>query len=206
MTTLPSFRELPVRAGAPPHSSWGVWGDGDGDRLGCWSTIDAAATLRGVASVRTGRVFSLNAAHDDALTLHMGRTPMRRTVRPIMGIAWDDVLDDFNTQGSTQWDGFGHFGSRVHGHYGGLGRDEHGVDRWAARGFATRGVLADIARWRNEAGRPLDVAGGEMVPIDEVEAVLDAEGMTVEPGDILLLRFGWLSWWRTGVASEGGAW
>ena len=202
MSTLPSFRELPVREGVPAHSSWGVWGEGD--KLGCWNKIDDDAVRRGAGCVRTGRVYSLNAAHDPAMTTQMGREPFRHTVQPIMGIAWDDVLDGLNTQGSTQWDGFGHFASPGHGHYGGLPRDEHGVDAWADRGFATRGVLADIAAWRESVGRPIDVAAGEMVPVEELELTLAHQGSTVEPGDVLLLRFGWLRWWREAGRAAGG--
>ncbi|HUQ39075.1 MAG TPA: cyclase family protein [Acidimicrobiales bacterium] len=203
MPTLPSFGDLPVTPGAPSCTSWGVWGPDD--KLGCWNKIDEDATRRGVASVRRGRVFSVNAEHDPALTRHMTREPFAHSVRSIMGVAWDDVIDGFNTQGSTQWDGFGHFGNASHGHYGGLARDEHGVDAWAKVGFATRGVVVDVAAWRESAGRPIDVAGGEMVPIDEVLETLDHQGSPIEPGDILLLRFGWLRWWRgEGARSTAG--
>lgn len=194
MTELPSFKDLPVKSSYPAPSSWGVWGAGD--KLGCWNTIDEAAIRRGAACVRGGRTFSLNAAYDAAMTTHMGRTPLRHGVQPIMGVAWDDVLDGFNTQASTQWDGFGHFGSRGHGHYGGLPREGHGVDAWAERGFATRGVLADLASWRESVGRPIDVAVGEMLPIEELALTLEHQGSVLESGDVLLVRFGWLRWWR----------
>lgn len=196
MNGLPRFADLPIKPDAPRHSSWGVWGDDD--RFGCWNLIDDAAARRGAASIRTGRTFRLDASHDPALTRLMARSPFEHRIEPIMGVAWDDVIDSFNTQGSTQWDGFGHFGSETHGHYGGLSRDDHGVDHWAARSFATRGVLADIARWRERQGRPFDAARGEMLPVEELLATLDDQGSVVEPGDILLLRFGWLQWWRSG--------
>jgi kynurenine formamidase len=131
----------------------------------------------------------------------MGRVPFEHRIQPIAGVGWDDVLDSFNSQGSTQWDGFGHGGSAVHGHYGGLGRDDHGVDHWAARSFATRGVLADVARWREKQSRPFDAAGGEVVPVGELLATLEDQGSVVEPGDILLIRFGWMQWWRSGGSS-----
>lgn len=196
MTELPTFAELPVKASAPPHSSWGVWSDGD--RLGCWNLVDEAAARRGAASVRSGRWFRLDAPHDPQLTRFMSRTPFEHRIESIMGIAWDDVIDSFNTQGSTQWDGFGHVGNDRHGHYGGLARDDHGVHHWAARSFVTRGVLADVASWRERQGRPFDAAGGEMLPVDELLATLDDQGSTIEPGDVLLIRFGWLKWWRAG--------
>ena len=193
MRSLPSFAELPVTPDAPRHSSWGVWGEGD--RLGCWNLVDDEAAQRGAAAVRTGRTYRLDAPYDPALARYMGRAPFEHRVEPVMGVAWDDVLDSFNTQASTQWDGFGHFGS-AHGHFGGLGRDDHGVDHWAARSFATRGVLADVARWRERQGRPFDAAGGEMLPVEELLATLDDQGSSVQPGDVLLIRFGWMGWWR----------
>ena len=196
---LPSFAELPVVATAPRHSSWGVWGEGD--RLGCWNLVDDAAARRGAEAVRAGRTFRLDAPCDPRLTEYMGRTPLQHRIEPVMGVAWDDVVDSFNTQGSTQWDGFGHFGSEAHGHYGGMPREDHGVDHWAARGFATRGVVADVARWRDRQGRPFDAAGGEMLPVDELLATLDDQGSVIEPGDILLIRLGWLGWWRSGGSS-----
>lgn len=162
--------------------------------------MDDEAARRGAACVRTGRTFRLDTPDDPSLTRYMGRTAMAHRVEPIMGIAWDDIVE-LNTQGSTQWDGFGHFGSDAHGHYGGLSRDDHGVHYWAARSFATRGVLADVARWRENDGRPFDAAGGEMLPVDELLACLDAQGSVVHAGDVLLIRFGWLGWWRTGGSS-----
>lgn len=139
------------------------------------------------------------------LTRFMSRAPFEHRVERIMGAAWDDVIDSFNTQGSTQWDGFGHFGNDRHGHYGGLERGDHGVHHWAARSFVTRGVLADVARWREQQGRPFDAAGGEMLTIDELLATLDDQGSVVQPGDILLVRFGWLAWWRAGGAASASA-
>ena len=200
---LPLFADLPITPNAPAHSSWGVWGAED--RLGCWNLIDDAAARRGAASVRSGRTFRIDAPHDPDLTRYMARTPFEHHVEPIMGVAWDDVIDAFNTQGSTQWDGFGHFGNEAHGHYGGLRREEHGVDRWASRSFATRGVLADVARWRAAQSRPFDAAGGEMLPVDELLATLEAQGSKIEPGDILLIRFGWLAWWRSDGRHQGTA-
>ncbi len=74
----------------------------------------------------------------------------------------DDVLHDWNTQSSSQWDGFRHIRNGTPGlepgtgHYGGVADEDHGIDHWARRGIAGRGVLADIARWRGvrrSAGR-----------------------------------------------------
>jgi len=42
----------------------------------------------------------------------------------------------------------------------------------------------------------LDLATDEMVPVEELVATLEQQGSDVLPGDIFLLRFGWLGWWR----------
>lgn len=193
MQSLPNYDQLPVVEGVPHRSAWGVWG-GD-DRLGCLNKIDAAAVRRGLESARHGEVFSLNHGYgDDRLTRWQGREPFEHEARPVGGVALDDVLHGLNTQASTQWDGFRHIGG-IHGLYNGLGHDEHGVAFWAARGIVTRGVLVDLARWREAQGRPIDVGGGEAVPLDEFFACVDAQGVTIEPGDVLFLRFGFWPWW-----------
>ncbi|MDP1793589.1 MAG: cyclase family protein [Acidimicrobiales bacterium] len=191
MTALPTYAQLAPRTGAPARSAWGLWGDDD--RLGCWNKIDQAATRRGIAAARRGIAYSLTLDYDPDLAVAMGRTALRQEIRPIAGIAFDDVLHEFNTQGTTQWDGFRHFPSAA-GFYNGLAPEEHGVDHWARRGLATRGVLVDVARWREAQGRPIDVAAAEIVPLEEVMETLDSQGVTVEPGDILFFRWGWYEW------------
>lgn len=191
MMEIPSYEALRPRAGAPARSAWGLWGDDD--RLGCWNKIDRAATARGVAAARNGVAYSLTVEYDPALAVAMGRTALTQEVRPIAGIAFDDVLHEFNTQGTTQWDGFRHFPCAA-GFYNGLPAEQHGVDHWARRGLATRGVLVDVARWRESVGRPIDVAAAEAVPLDDVYATLEAQRVTIEAGDIVFFRWGWYEW------------
>ena len=124
-----------------------------------------------------------------------GRVPMQHTVTgegDPASIYHDDVLDGWNTQASTQWDGFRHIPHPVHRFYGGLDEKDHGVDHWAERGIVGRGVLADVGRWLEADGRPL--ALDQPVPIDPEDVVrcLADEGVESEPGDVLLIRTGWL--------------
>jgi len=72
--------------------------------------------------------------------------------------------------------------------------DAH-VAALARRGIVGRFVLADVARWREGTGHPIDQAGGEPVPVSDVAAALAAQGCAAELGDILLIRFGWTSWY-----------
>ncbi len=126
---LPRHAQLPATAGAPPGSSWGIWGEDD--RLGC---LNLLTPERLVAAAR--RSSTPSSASSTAT-------------------ANDDLLDGFNTQSATQWDGFRHIRNPEHGWFGGHHGGFHGV------------------------------------------AALDAQGTGVEAGDVLLIRTGWLGWYRT---------
>jgi hypothetical protein len=191
---LPSYAELPVRDGAPAGSSWGLWGDDD--VLGTLNLLTGERVQRAIASVRRGAVFNCN------LEMELPGPPLYR--RSAMshhvhgsGLTLDDGLSDYNTQSSTQWDGFRHVQHLEHGYYNGLASDDHGVHHWARRGIVGRGVLADVGRWRAAQGRPLRCGEADPFEPDEVLATLEAQGTTVEPGDILLIRAGWIEWYRT---------
>src|SRR5439155_212362 len=58
------------------------------------------------------------------------------------------------------------------------------------------GVLLDIARHR---GVPA-LGPGEVIAPAELEACAAAQGVAIAPGDVLLLRTGWLSGWLADAA------
>ena len=101
---LPSYDDLPVRDGAPPGSSWGVFDDG---RLGTLCLLDADAAVAAAGLVRDGTSFGLNAPMDLPDPPLFGRSAMRHEVTTGgSGASHDDVLHAWNTQSSSQWDGF----------------------------------------------------------------------------------------------------
>ena len=118
MPELPSYDQLPIRPDAPPGSSWGVWGDGD--VLGCLNLLTPERVVRAASLVQTGKVFALNLDATLPSPPLFGRAAFRHEVtgRP-GGFSHDDLLHDWNTQSSSQWDGFRHVGNPTHGHYGG---------------------------------------------------------------------------------------
>jgi kynurenine formamidase len=171
-----------------------VWPDGD--RFGTLNLLDEAAALRGTRAVRRGAVFNLN------LEMELPDPPLFGRVRHAhdvhsAGIASHDEISDWNTQSSSQWDGLRHVSHPQYGHYGGLAPDEHGVDHWARRGIVGRGVLLDVARWRAAQGRPIACGEADVIELADLTATLDATHLTIEPGDVLLIRTGWVSWYRT---------
>jgi len=192
---LPTYDELPVRAELPAGSSWGVWGDHD--VFGTLNLLTPERALAAARSIRTGRSFGLNLE----LTLPdpplFGRTPFRHEVTNERNAVHDDVYHGWNTQASSQWDGFRHLAHRDHGHYGGVADSEHGVHHWAARGIVGRAVLVDVDRWRAEVGRPLRHGEADPITADDLRACLAAQRTVAETGDVLLLRTGYVTWYRT---------
>jgi kynurenine formamidase len=109
----------------------------------------------------------------------------------------DEHLSGWNTQSSSQWDGFRHIKHPVHGFYNGIADEDHGIHHWAQKGIAGRGVLADVARFREAQGRPLKPNESDPIEPSDLTGALDAQGTNVEPGDVLLVRTGWMSYYRS---------
>jgi hypothetical protein len=194
---LPSYDELPVRAGAPSGSSWGLWGDGD--RLGCLNLLDAAKLEEGLHCVRRHRVLSLD------LPIGMPDPPLFNRARhehrvTDISVGHDEIFSNWNPQAGSQWDGFRHVRHPRHGFYGGLEDEEHGVRHWAEHGMAGRAVLADVARWREAVGRPIRPDTSTGISAADLQATLSFQGTEVRPGDFLLLRTGWMGWYRSASA------
>ena len=192
---LPTYAQLPVTADAPAGSSWGVWDD-DG-ALGCLNLLTPERVRRAQAIPQAGRVHNLNLELELPSPPLFGRPPFEHVVSELAsGSGHDDELHHWNTQSSSQWDGFRHIRHPRYGFYGGRPDEEHGIHLWAQRGIVGRAVLADVGRWRSSIGRPLRPDSTDGIEPDDLLGTLDAQGVTVEVGDILLIRTGWLAWYR----------
>jgi kynurenine formamidase len=200
---LPSYRELPIKEGAPPGSSWGVFGDDD--QVGTINLLTPDRALAAARLVRTGKSFSLNWDLEKPNPPIAGRQALKHSIyRDANGT--DDHYDSFYTQRSSQWDALCHIGHPDYGFYNGVQSADitgepgsrNGIDNWARRGITGRFVLIDIGRSRELDGRPLDQRSAEAITSDELDAVLERQGVALETGDILLLRFGWTQWYEDG--------
>jgi len=164
--------------------------------LGCLNLLTPERVRAGVACAAKGAVFNLNLEMElpDPPLFHRGAF---EHVVHNFPLGHDDELVGWNTQSSSQWDGFRHMKHLVYGHYNGVEDADHGIHHWARRGIVGRAVLADVARWRESVGRPMDPASPTPIEIDDLMATLEAQGVEIEVGDILLVRTGWINWYRT---------
>jgi kynurenine formamidase len=186
---LPNYRDLPRRDGIP--HSWGVWGASD--HLGALNNLTAEHAVAASAEIQRGQVFSVNwnmRLPDPPL---FGRPVLVHELIQTGPTALNDVLSNWNTQGSTQWDGLRHVRWVGHGLYNGL--ESHGVDHWARRGIAGRSVVADVDRWRACDGRPIAHDQPDPITASDLSATLTAQGTALRRGDILLIRTGWMRWY-----------
>ena len=92
-----------------------------------------------------------------------------------------------------------------------VGATKLGIEK--AAGFASRAVLLDFVRYFDEGPW---VLGGRNVTGADLQGACDAEGVEIQSGDIVLLRFGYLDlWWaqngevgfdQPGLGLDGAEW
>lgn len=202
MTTLPSYRDLPLRGGLP--AAWGLWGP-EGDVLGCLNLLTPERAVAAAQIVQRGAVFALNWSMGLPDPPLFGRQPFTHEVTGgDHSTSHDDVLHNWNTQSSSQWDGFRHIRNHAArddedgtGHFGGVPDIDHGMHHWASKGLVGRAVLADIGRWRAAQGRPLQYDQADPIEPDELLECLAAQGTELREGDVLLMRTGWVGWYES---------
>jgi hypothetical protein len=195
-SALPAYQDLELRDGL--RCSWGLWGADD--RFGTLNLLTQDRVLAAAAEITTGRVFPMDLSWDEPTPPLYDRVSFRHRVEQAPGFGGielfqDDLVDNYNTQMSSQWDGFRHVKRAGHGWYSGLPDTEHGVHHWSRRGIAGRGVLADVARFREESGRPLTPDDAEPVTPKDLLDTLNAQGTCVATGDLLFVRTGWVGWY-----------
>jgi len=188
VTGRPAYRDL------PDGSAW----DELDPRLGSLELLTPERVAAAARLVRTGTRFALDLPLDEPSPPFFSREPYRHDVFSLgAGYVFDDKLDNFFPQSSTQWDGFGHFGHPTKGFFGGRVATEVeaktlGVDAWAESGIAGRGVLLDVARHAGIGGDTSFAIGPDLLA-----ATASAHGVELRAGDVLCVRVGWLAWYRT---------
>jgi len=108
MNSLPPFEALPLVADGPPGNAWGLFGAKD--ELGMLNLLTPEVVRNAAKEIRDGIRFPLDWPLDEPLMPTGGREVLRHEIQhhskpTIMN---DDVVY-FNTQSSTQWDGFRHY-------------------------------------------------------------------------------------------------
>lgn len=193
-------------------SNWGRWGDDD--ELGCGNLLDPAATRRGVEAVRDGRRVPL-AVDLRADGIQVGQ-PARR-FNPILTVTslnerdryapgiWEgtDDMVTMSTCAGTHVDALCHI-SYDDALYNGTPVSVVSASGGAARlgaeklpDIVTRGILIDLPRLKGVDGLD-EIDPGYAITAEDLDGAVDAAGVEVEPGDVLLVRTGEMRHYRAG--------
>lgn len=188
------FREIGSRL-----RNWGRWGDAD--ERGTVNFLTPERIKHASTLVRRGAIFDLGIPFDAN-----GPQPGGGRINPVrlMSETGDDqhfpgafhYADDYvfmPLQSASQWDGLAHvyYDEQLYNGFPSSDVGPHGAKHCSidkmAKGIVGRGVLLDIARLK---GVEWLEQGYAISPADLDEACA-AQGVTVDPGDILLFRTGW---------------
>lgn len=210
----PRFHDLPLREGDPPFSAWGLYGLDDS--LGTLNLLTPQVIVEAAKEIQSGIRIGLDLPLSFLARPPHSRLPLtHKVVRRGARICHDDEII-MNTQISTQWDGFRHYGYQKErlfyngvrpdeisgpidpnkseheaGYQGPSITDRLGIHAWCERGIAGRGVLLDYYRWSQMQGIEYYELGDHTISVDELEACAKAQNVTFRLGDILLVRGGW---------------
>jgi kynurenine formamidase len=183
-------------------SNWGRWGADD--EIGTLNLIDADAIRRGAALAKTGKAFTLGVSFGEEGPQTgdlIGRFNPHHYMTAI-GAGWgdppgfqysDDVLV-LPLQAATQWDSLAHvhYDGQLYNGYpadealGTSGALRDGIDKQAAHAYLTKGVLLDIARLKGVER----IAPNTLITPEDLDAAVARQRVSIEPGDVLLLRTG----------------
>ncbi|MGA6972422.1 MAG: cyclase family protein [Candidatus Binatus sp.] len=211
---FPRFAELPVKAGAPKESSWGVFGDDD--ELGCLNFLSPEGIVDAARLVQKGKVFRLYTRINYAKPPLFARAPARHNITKFdqFGLlGHDDSLDNYNTQEGSQWDGLAHVGHMRHrAFYNGIKSEDIqdgpdgklSIHKWANR-VVGRAVLIDLWKYVNNQHRPIDPLSPAKYPLTDLQGALKVQGAALKPGSIVLIRTGWMQAYLKTTADEKAA-
>ena len=200
---MPRYDDLPSSKYGG-RSGWGIFGNSDS--LGLLNLQTESSILAAIGLVQRGAVFPLNAELDAVNPpLATDRTLARHRVlhQPEPGFSHlDDVLDNFFPQISSQWDSLAHVAYSPGTFYNGASDDDilqghrNTIDHWARKGIVARAVLLDLERTLIGKGDRYTPGTGAAFTVADLEAAREHSDVEFSPGCILLLRTGFMGWYR----------
>jgi len=203
MAILPTHKT--IDEAAEKLSNWGRWGDDD--NVGTLNLATPEKVAKAAALVQRGTVFPMglplneklqsglfggryNPIHAFAAT---GTDAVAGDMLERVGIQYADDTLAMPVQGSTHWDSLNHVfhnGKMYGGHDATLvsaagGGSRNGIEHARGR-HVGRGVLLDIARFRGVEW----LEDGEAIYSEELDKCAEAQGISIESGDFVLIRTG----------------
>ncbi|KAL8404689.1 hypothetical protein RB594_009524 [Gaeumannomyces avenae] len=195
----PAFDSLPLNAGDPKASAWGLWGKDD--ELGALNLLTPEVIRKAAAEAVDGVTVPLNLALDGFVKpMNPARKPLVHRINP-KGYANDDELD-MNTQGSSHWDGLRHYpyqdtlqfynGVTQASITGDQATTKIGVQNIAIKTITGRGVLLDWWSYAQRNNISVEHFAIHAIPLSQLLEVAAEQQVEFRTGDILFVRTGWM--------------
>ena len=176
-------------------TNWGRWGEED--QQGTLNLITPEEIKKAATLVKNGKVYSLSMP----LEADGPQFPMRHKTWKTTTMAEieagkggaDDVLT-LHSHSGTHMDALCHFwyenqlynGYNARENVNSYGAWRNGIENVPA--IVGRGILLDIAAWKEVR----NLALGEPISASDLEQCANSQGITPNPGDILLVHTGWM--------------
>ena len=175
-------------------SNWGRWGADD--QRGALNLLTPEMVQKAARLVKSGKVYSLSMPlESDGPQWPTRHKTWRVTTfnNPPKGRGSADDVITMHSHSGTHMDALCHiwYENQL---YNGYNVGEHIHSTGATRNaihnvphIVGRGVLLDVAGWKGVEHLQL----GEAITADDLDACAAAQGVTVQAGDLLLIRTGW---------------
>ncbi len=192
---------------------------GPQDQVGSANYVTPAKVITALSIPRTGQTYELGHIYEQGMPLYgerpwyMATVPGATPTSEAGGATHTEYFTGYIGQMGTQWDALGHQGENIRMADGsfqtvfyngfteqeltGNNRGVNGLEALGAehaRPFITRGILIDIAAFKGV----LTLPAAYEVTLADVRGALARQNMseaTIEPGDAVLLNFGWSVNW-----------
>ncbi|KAF2088570.1 hypothetical protein K490DRAFT_39791 [Saccharata proteae CBS 121410] len=203
---FPHFDKLPKVEGQPQGCAWGYFDrEGRKDEVGTLNLLTPEVVRAASKEIVLGEHIQLDWSLDNVQFPGFGRKPFEQKVVDLAPIGFSALDDEIyiNTQSGSQWDSLKHFAHQKSGmYYNGLSHETatktitNGIHKWCERGgIVGRGVLVDWLRWYEaKHGNPPSPITRHEIPASELEETLRWQGTSTRPGDILIVRSGYVRW------------
>jgi kynurenine formamidase len=190
---------------------------GPDDQRGAANLQTPEKVLQAVKLIKTGRVYQLGHLYENGMPVpgnrHFSLTIPGSPTSPATGknriVSHDEMVSGEIGQVGTQFDGLGHVGTRLADDdyfYNGFKRSEfgtaYGLTKLGVENvgvFFTRGILLDVARLKGAERLPT----GDVITVEDLTNCLKADGLTISPGDVVLIRTGHSQLWMKDNAQYG---
>lgn len=193
-------------------SNWGRWDTEEArDERGTTNLLTPERIVQAAGCISEGKVFDLGIPFGQD-----GPQPGGGRINPVLLFSETGAGQNFPgafhyaddyvfmpLQSASQWDGLAHvyYDDQLYNGFPAAGVTPHGADHCAidsqAKGITGRGVLLDIARYKDVDW----LEQGVVITPEDLDGAAERQGVQPRPGDVIAVRTGW----RRKFLSDGDA-